>query len=92
MILTMIWERTRLLFFPQGAEKGENANVTLHPIIPTNLRELSYFLEMLLSLKPIDYCADNIFKDLKNYKQCKETRKKEKACKERTVNKLGRQA
>lgn len=54
LILTMIWEKTRLLFVPKNAEKGQGANNrVLHPIIPTNLRELAHFLEMLVSLPDI---------------------------------------
>ena len=54
LILTMIWEKTRLLFVPKNAEKGQGSNNrVLHPIIPTNLRELAHFLEMLVSLPDI---------------------------------------
>jgi len=66
-ILSLIWERTRLIFIP---EKG-----TLHPIIPTNLRALRYFVYMLKEqMVHVDLAKqkDNIFKDEKTYKAIRE--------------------
>lgn len=47
VILSLIWSKTRLLFIPKDSEN------TLHPIIPTNLRDLAQFLDMLTSLKDV---------------------------------------
>ena len=47
VILSQIWSKTRLLFIPKDPEN------TLHPIIPTNLRDLAQFLDMLTTLKDI---------------------------------------
>jgi hypothetical protein len=44
-ILTLIWEKTRLIFIPP--------NGSLHPIIPTNLRALRQFIYMLLDMPSI---------------------------------------
>lgn len=49
VVLSLIWRKTRLLFIPKDAE------TILHPIIPTNLRELMQFLDMLTSLKNVRY-------------------------------------
>ena len=49
VVLSLIWKRTRLLFIPKDAKK------MLHPIIPTNLRELMQFLDMLTSLEKVEY-------------------------------------
>lgn len=75
LILTMIWEKTRLLFVPKDAEKGKGTSRILHPIIPTNLRELSHFLEMLVKLPDIPVGNNNekkLFPKIENYNQCKE--------------------
>lgn len=47
VILSLIWKKTRLLFAPKDTKN------VLHPIIPTNLRELMQFLDMLTSLKEV---------------------------------------
>lgn len=47
VILSLIWSKTRLLFIPKDPEN------TLHPIIPTNLRDLAQFLDMLTVLQPV---------------------------------------
>jgi len=47
VILSLIWDKTRLLFIPKDPEN------TLHPIIPTNLRDLAQFLDMLITLKDV---------------------------------------
>lgn len=65
VVLTMIWERTRLLFVP----KNENL---LHPIIPSNLRDLSQFINFLLDMETVDYDAESgkLFKDMESYTRC----------------------
>lgn len=75
LILTMIWEKTRLLFVPKDAEKIEGKRRILHPIIPTNLRELSHFLEMLVKLKPISNDGtkkNELFPSVEDYDQIRE--------------------
>ena len=57
VVLSLIWEKTRLLFVPKDAKS------ILHPIVPTNLRELAQFLDMLCSLKKIEKVDDRLFKD-----------------------------
>lgn len=65
VILTMIWERTRLLFVPKNTS-------LLHPIIPSNLRVLSQFVNFLLDMKKVDCnpTEGKLFKDLANYSLC----------------------
>lgn len=65
VILTMIWKKTRLLFVPK------NANL-LHPIIPSNLRDLSQFLNFLLDMETVecDAKAGKLFKDKESYTLC----------------------
>jgi hypothetical protein len=69
VILSYIWQKTRLLFIPKDA-----SNV-LHPIIPTNLRELMQFLDMLTSLEEVKYKEGNknpkLFWDKTAYESCK---------------------
>lgn len=66
VILSLIWNKTRLLFIPKDSEN------TLHPIIPTNLRDLAQFLDMLLSLDPVDPDDNNLFKkDGESYSNCR---------------------
>lgn len=67
VILTMIWERTRLLFVPKNTS-------LLHPIIPSNLRVLSQFVNFLLDMKKVDCNATEgmLFKDLANYSLCQQ--------------------
>lgn len=69
VILSYIWQKTRLLFIPKDA-----SNV-LHPIIPTNLRELMQFLDMLTSLEEVKYNdgdeTPKLFWDKKAYESCK---------------------
>lgn len=61
-ILSLIWEKTRLLFVP---EKNE-----LHPIIPTNLRELVQFIDVLENMEKVEHGEDNLFKTIKDYRKC----------------------
>lgn len=67
VVLTMIWERTRLLFVPKNAS-------LLHPIIPSNLRDLSQFLNFLLDMKKVECDAKNgkLFKDMDSYILCQQ--------------------
>lgn len=53
VILSQIWSKTRLLFIPKDSEN------TLHPIIPTNLRDLEQFLDMLTELPDVNYKVDD---------------------------------
>lgn len=64
VILSLIWSKTRLLFIPKDPEN------TLHPIIPTNLRDLAQFLDMLTGLKDVGYKKDGLFKDEPSYNNC----------------------
>lgn len=79
VILSFIWERTRLLFIPKDSEN------TLHPIIPTNLRELAQLIELLVSMKEVKYYYKeesengeqdkdmyNLFEDYMAYNNCQE--------------------
>lgn len=66
VILSLIWEKTRLLFIPKDADN------VLHPIIPTNLRELMQFLDMLISLKEVKYTDRKLFEDSADYDNCKD--------------------
>ena len=65
VILTLIWERTRLLFVPK--EKS-----LLHPIIPKNLRDLTQFVNFLLDMKEVkcDCRKGMLFVDSENYDLC----------------------
>lgn len=66
VILSQIWSKTRLLFIPKDSEN------TLHPIIPTNLRDLAQFLDMLTSLDVVEPGDDNLFdNDGKSYINCR---------------------
>lgn len=65
VILTMIWERTRLLFLPKE-------DCLLHPIIPRNLRDLSQFANFLLDMKKVecDLEQGKLFKNAEEYYLC----------------------
>lgn len=67
VVLTMIWERTRLLFVPK------NINL-LHPIIPSNLRDLSQFINFMLDMKKVECDANNgkLFKDEESFTLCQQ--------------------
>ena len=70
VILSLIWSKTRLLFIPKDPEN------TLHPIIPTNLRDLAQFLDMLTSLDDVKPGDSNLFKnDGKSYENCRKNLK-----------------
>ena len=64
-VLTLIWRKTRLLFIPKDADS------ILHPIIPTNLRELMQFLDMLTSLDEMNESDNNLFGGTDDYGHCK---------------------
>ena len=64
VILSLIWSKTRLLFIPKDPEN------TLHPIIPTNLRDLAQFLDMLTALEKVEPGEKNLFKDFDEYDRC----------------------
>lgn len=73
VILSLIWSKTRLLFIPKDSKN------TLHPIIPTNLRDLAQFLDMLTSLPNVrsKYLHENtkkeepkLFAYKKDYEDC----------------------
>lgn len=63
-ILSLIWEKTRLLFIP---EKNE-----LHPIIPKNLRELVQFIDVLESMDDVKYDEkeSKLFSESEDHKNC----------------------
>lgn len=68
VVLSIIWDKTRLLYLP----KDEN---TLHPIIPTNLRELAQLINLLEGMKDVKIGEDKekqmLFADLESYENCK---------------------
>lgn len=78
VILSLIWDKTRLLFIPKDPK------TTLHPIIPTNLRDLAQFLDMLTTLNPVESKRKEIekngekemeyglFKDKTAYDSCRD--------------------
>ena len=62
-LLNSIWLRTRLIFVP---EEGE-----LHPIIPTNLRELHQFAFVLLEMEAVEGDNKQIFTTYDDYEKIK---------------------
>lgn len=66
VILSTIWRKTRLLFVPKDAKK------MLHPIIPTNLRDMAQFLDMLTTMEDAAPGKRNLFKDKEAYERCEE--------------------
>lgn len=64
VLLSLIWSKTRLLFIPKDPKN------TLHPIIPTNLRDLAQFLDMLTALPTVSCEGDNLFGGKKAYTDC----------------------
>ena len=65
VILSLIWEKTRLIFTLKDQDH------TLHPIIPSNLRDLSQFLDVLVSLDSINNGNENkLFEDTEAYSRC----------------------
>lgn len=68
VLLSLIWEKTRLLYIP----KDEN---TLHPIIPTNLRELAQLINLLQGMKEVKVGENKekqmLFADLESYENCR---------------------
>lgn len=68
VVLSLIWEKTRLLYIPKDAEN------TLHPVIPTNLRELTQLINLLQGMEKVEIGHDEdkqpLFADMKSYKIC----------------------
>lgn len=65
VILSLIWKKTRLLFTLKDQDH------TLHPIIPSNLRDLSQFLDVLVSLDSVNNRNENkLFEDMDAYNRC----------------------
>lgn len=62
-ILSLIWGKTRLLFVP-----GKNE---LHPIIPTNLRELVQFIDVVEGMDDVQHKKGKLFSSIKEYEKCK---------------------
>ena len=67
-VLSLIWDKTRLLYIPKDAEN------TLHPVIPTNLRELAQLINLLKSMEDVEIGQDKnkqmLFADKKSYEIC----------------------
>lgn len=68
-VLSLIWEKTRLLYLPKDVEN------TLHPVIPTNLRELAQLLNLLDDMDDVEIGQNDkrqkLFADKKSYDNCK---------------------
>ena len=68
-VLSLIWEKTRLLYIPKDATN------TLHPIIPTNLRELVQLINLLQGMENVEIGLDRnrqmLFADNKSYENCR---------------------
>lgn len=67
-VLSLIWDKTRLLYIPKDAEN------TLHPVIPTNLRELAQLINLLLGMEEVETGRDEkkqmLFADKRAYENC----------------------
>jgi len=61
-ILSLIWEKTRILFIPEKLE--------LHPIIPTNLRELVQFIDVLEDMEKVESGDKKLFNSVEDYRKC----------------------
>lgn len=74
VVLSLIWQKTRLLFIPK------DANTMLHPLIPTNLRELMQFLDMLTLLEEVSNIGEDgkpkLFGNFKALEKCEENVRK----------------
>lgn len=68
VVLSLIWEKTRLLYVPKDAEH------TLHPVIPTNLRELAQLITLLQNMEEVEIGHDEkkqmLFADKRAYENC----------------------
>lgn len=68
VVLSLIWEKTRLLYLPKDTEN------TLHPVIPTNLRELAQLINLLLGMEEVETGRDEkkqmLFADKRAYENC----------------------
>lgn len=67
VILATIWRKTRLIFTLKDQDH------TLHPIIPTNLRDLTQFIDVLVSMKDVNNRnnGNKLFNDTDEYDRCK---------------------
>ncbi len=67
-VLSLIWDKTRLLYIPKDAEN------TLHPVIPTNLRELAQLINLLQGMEEVETGLDEnkqmLFADKRAYENC----------------------
>ena len=67
-VLSLIWDKTRLLYIPKDAEN------TLHSVIPTNLRELAQLINLLLGMEEVETGRDEnkqmLFADKRAYENC----------------------
>lgn len=68
VILSLMWKKTRLLYIPKDAEN------TLHPIIPTNLRELAQLINLLQGMEEVEIGKNKekqmLFADKRSYENC----------------------
>lgn len=67
VILATIWRKTRLIFTLKDQDH------TLHPIIPTNLRDLTQFIDVLVSLEDVNIGnkGKKLFENIDEYERCK---------------------
>lgn len=64
VLLTMLWDKTRLLFIPKKDQ--------LHPLIPTTMRELFQFIAVLADMKEVEEPMNgNLFINQENYEKIK---------------------
>lgn len=67
-VLSLIWDKTRLLYIPKDAEN------TLHPVIPPNLRELTQLINLLQDMEEVEIGHDEkkqmLFADKRAYENC----------------------
>lgn len=68
-VLSLIWEKTRLLYIPKDPEN------TLHPIVPTNLRELAQLINLLQGMRTVEIGEkenkQKMFANKEAYENCK---------------------
>lgn len=62
VLLSLLWDRTRLLFIPKKNQ--------LHPLIPSNMRELFQFIAVLADMEPTDEPKDGkLFSNERDYEK-----------------------
>jgi hypothetical protein len=66
VVLSLIWEKTRLIFIPRKS--------CLHPIIPTNLRALNQFILMLVDMEEVERTESSENKMFQNDNEYKSVR------------------